>query len=117
MIEGARYAFTGGIGSDGRAYVVIVRPGMPNILGDLHLALANSTVDGFQLTGTFSVDGIDHAVDAQRFPVFTTLSPAPQKGLYTLAMRAPDSIDVALEPGGDGYASRPWPPPARPRAR
>ena len=105
VIEGKRYAFTGGMGSDGRAFVVLLRTGLPSIVGDLHLALAASTTDGFQLTGTFSADGTSHAIDAQRFPVFTKTVPAPQRGQYTLAMVAPSSTDVTTLPGGDGYAS------------
>ncbi len=105
VIEGKRYAFKGTLASDGVAAVVILRTGLPSIVGDLHLALANGTADGFQLTGTFNADGTSHAIDAQRFPVFTKLLPAPQTGKYTLAMRAPDGVDTALTPGGDGFAS------------
>ncbi|MFZ4595934.1 MAG: hypothetical protein ACOYOF_16870 [Verrucomicrobiaceae bacterium] len=104
VIEGKRYAFTGKLGTDGLATVVITRTGLPNIVGNIHLALASGTVDGFQLTGTFTADGIAHAIDAQRFPVFTTTAQAPQKGVYTLAMRSSDNTNIALEPGGDGYA-------------
>ncbi len=105
VIEGKRYAFKGTLASDGVAAVMILRTGLPSIVGDLHLALANGTADGFQLTGTFTADGTSHAIDAQRFPIFTLSSPAPQKGKYTLAMRAPDGVDTALTPGGDGFAS------------
>ncbi len=105
VIEGKRYAFKGGIGSDGKAIVTILRTGQPSLIGTLQLALANGTVDGFHLTGIFSGDGIDHVVDAHRFPVFTKLAPAPQMGKYTVSMPAPSNINVAKEPGGDGYAS------------
>ncbi|MDB6139532.1 MAG: hypothetical protein JWO94_2604, partial [Verrucomicrobiaceae bacterium] len=105
VIEGRRYAFKGGVGSDGRAFVVILRPGLPSIIGDMQLALANNTVNGFQLTGKFSADGIDHLVDAQRYAVYTKAVPAPQAGKYTLAMPAPANVQVNLVPGGDGYAS------------
>jgi hypothetical protein len=105
VIEGKRYKFTGVIGGAGLALVEIRRTGLPSIMGSLQLALANGTVDGFQLTGTFNGDGTTHAIDAQRFPVYTKSSPAPQTGKYTVAMAAPESADVMLEPGGDGYAS------------
>jgi hypothetical protein len=105
VIEGKRHKFTGVIGGAGLALVEIRRTGLPSIMGSLQLALANGTVDGLQLTGTFNGDGITHAIDAQRFPVFTKSSPAPQTGKYTVAMAAPESADVMLEPGGDGYAS------------
>lgn len=105
VIEGKRYRFAGRIGGAGSARVEIARKGLPTIVGDLQLALANGTVDGFQLTGTFAADGINHAIDAQRFPVYTRSAPAPQMGKYTVAMGAPEGIDAMLEPGGDGYAS------------
>lgn len=105
VIEGKRYAFKGTLGSTGQAAVTILRTGLPSIIGDLHLALATSTTDGFQLTGTFVADGTSHAIDAQRFPVYTKALPAPQTGKYTLAMIAPGDVDVAAQPGGDGYAS------------
>jgi hypothetical protein len=105
VIEGKRYAFKSTLGATGQATVTILRTGLPSIVGDLHLALAASTTDGFQLTGTFNADGTSHAIDAQRFPVFTKTVPAPQTGKYTLAMVAPSGADVTVQPGGDGYAS------------
>jgi hypothetical protein len=44
-------------------------------------------------------------VDAAYYPIYPKTAPAPQAGLYTLAVRAPDSVDTAAQPGGDGYAS------------
>jgi hypothetical protein len=105
VIEGKRYAFKGALGSDGLAIIAITRTGLPNIVGSIQLALATDTTDGFQLTGTFTADGAIHDIDAQRFPVYTTAAPAPQRGKYTLAMHAPDGVDTALQPGGDGYAA------------
>jgi hypothetical protein len=105
VIEGKRFAFKGALGSDGLAIIVITRTGLPNIFGSIQLALATGTIDGFQLTGAFTADGTTHAIDAQRFPVYTTAAPAPQRGKYTLAMHAPDGVDAALQPGGDGYAT------------
>jgi hypothetical protein len=105
VIEGIRYTFRGGMDAGGLAHVEILRPGLSSIVGDLQLGLANGTVDGFQLTGAFTVDASAYEIDAQRFPVFTKTLPAPQTGKYTVAMVAPDSTDVTVEPGGDGYAS------------
>lgn len=105
VIEGKRYKFTGVIGATGLAQVEIRRAGLPSIAGALQLALANGTLDGFQLTGTFDVDGTIHAIDAKRFVAFTKTTPAPQAGRYTVAMSAPANADVMVEPGGDGYAS------------
>jgi hypothetical protein len=105
VISGKRYAFKGALGSNGQATVVITRTGLPNIVGTIQLALADGTTDGYQLTGSFSADGTAHAVDAAFFPIYPKTAPAPQAGLYTLAMRAPDAVDTAAQPGGDGYAS------------
>ena len=105
VIEGKRYTFKGVLGSDGLAFIVITRTGLPNIFGSIQLALATGTTYGYQLTGTFTADGTTHDIDAQRFPVYTTAAPAPQRGKYTLAMHAPDGVDSALQPGGDGYAT------------
>lgn len=105
VIEGKRYKFTGLVRGTGLAQVEIRRTGLPSIIGSLQLALANGTVDGFQLTGNFAADGAAHAIDAQRFPVYSQSAPAPQMGKYTVAMAEPEGIDVMLEPGGDGFAS------------
>jgi hypothetical protein len=105
IIEGKRYAFKGALGSNGLAIIAITRTGLPSIVGSIQLALATGTTDGFQLTGSFTADGTTHVIDAQRFPVYTTAFPAPQRGKYTLAMHAPDGVDTALQPGGDGYAA------------
>jgi len=105
VISGKRYAFKGTVGVDGAATVVIARTGLPNIVGTIQLALADGTTDGYQLTGSFSADGTAHAVDAAFFPTYPKTAPAPQAGLYTLAMRAPNGVDTASQPGGDGYAS------------
>ncbi|MCB1077628.1 MAG: hypothetical protein KDM64_07365, partial [Verrucomicrobiae bacterium] len=50
-------------------------------------------------------DGTLHEIDAQRRPVFTKTSPSPHVGRYTVAIRAPDGADAALEPAGDGYGA------------
>lgn len=105
VIFGNRHAFKGALGSDGAATVVITRKGLPNIVGTIQLARADGTTDGYQLTGSFSADGTTHAVDAAFYPTYPRTAPAPQAGLYTLAMRAPDAVDTATQPGGDGYAS------------
>jgi hypothetical protein len=105
VISGKRYAFKGALGSNGQATVVITRTGLPNIVGTIQLALADGTTDGYQLTGSFSADGTAHAVDAAFYPIYPKAAPAPQAGQYTLAMRAPDAVDTATQPGGDGNAS------------
>jgi hypothetical protein len=105
VILGKRHAFKGTLGVDGAATVVIARTGLPNIVGTIQLARADGTTDGYQLTGSFSADGIAHAVDAAFYPIYPRTAPAPQAGLYTLAIRAPDAVDTAAQPGGDGYAS------------
>jgi hypothetical protein len=105
VISGKRYAFKGTLGSDGAAILVIARKGLPNIVGTIQLARADGTTDGYQLTGSFSADGTAHAVDAAFYPIYPRTAPAPQAGLYTLAMCAPDAVDTAAQPGGDGYAS------------
>jgi hypothetical protein len=105
VILGKRHAFKGTLGVDGAATVVIARTGLPNIVGTIQLARADGTTDGYQLTGSFSADGIAHAVDAAFFPTYPKTAPASQAGQYTLAMRAPGMVDTALKPGGDGYAA------------
>jgi hypothetical protein len=105
VIVGKRYAFKGTLGVNGAATVVIVRIGLPNITGTIQLVLADGTTDGYQLTGSFAADGTVHAVDAAFYPIYPKTAPAPQAGQYTLAMRAPDAVDTAVQPGGDGYAS------------
>jgi hypothetical protein len=105
VILGKRHAFKGTLGVDGAATVVIARTGLPNIVGTIQLALADGSTDGYQLTGSFSADGTAHAVDAAFYPIYPRTAPAPQAGQYTLAMRAPDAVDTAAQPGGDGYAS------------
>jgi len=105
VILGKRHAFKGTLGVDGAATVVIARTGLPNIVGTIQLARADGTTDGYQLTGSITADGTSHAVDAAFYPIYPKTAPAPQAGQYTLAMRAPDALDTAAQPGGDGYAS------------
>jgi hypothetical protein len=105
VIQGKRHAFKGTIGANGLAAVTITRTGLSNITGTLQLALTTSTTDGYQLTGSFTADGLQHGVDAAFYPIHPKTAPAPQADKYTLAMRAPDGVDTALQPGGDGYAS------------
>ncbi len=105
VIEGKRYAFKGVIAANGTAPIIIKRTGLTDITGSITLALADGTIDGFQLTGTFISDGTTHTIDAQRYPVYTSAAPAPETGKYTLAMPAPSGANVSAEPGGDAYAS------------
>ena len=105
VIRGRRHAFKGSLGTDGEATVVIARTGLPNIVGTIQLALAEGTADGWQLMGGFSADGTLHTVDAAFYPIYPRTAPAPQSGQYTLAVRAPDGVDTAAQPGGDGIAS------------
>lgn len=102
-IEGVRYAFKGALGQE----IPIARKNLTPLTLTLSLARAGGTLvnDGFQLTGTFKIEGNDHDIDAQRRPVFTKTVRAPQEGLYTATVRMPDGTDVSLEPGGDGYGA------------
>lgn len=105
IIEGKRYSIKGTMAADGTAHLAIARTGLLPITADLQLAIATSTVDGYQITGQFSIDGVNHTVEAQRYPVYTKTIRSPQEGKYTVAMRAPDAVSVGAEPGGDGYAT------------
>lgn len=105
VILGKRHAFKGNLGTDGVATIVIARTGLPNMVGTLRLALTQGTVDGYQLVGSFNADGTLHAVDAAFYPNYAKTAPAAQSGRYTLALRAPDGVDTALQPGGDGHAN------------
>lgn len=105
VIEGRRYSFKGTMAANGTAHVTIPRTGLSAITADLQLALTDSTLDGYALTGDFTVDSVQHSVDAQRYPVYTKALQSPLLGKYTLAMRAPDGVNVATDPGGDGYAT------------
>ncbi len=105
VILGKRYAFKGIIGANGLASVTITRTGLSNITGTIRLALTDGTTDGFQLTGIFTADGLQHTLEAAFYPIYPKTAPAPQAAKYTLAMRAPDGVDTAQQPGGDGYAS------------
>jgi hypothetical protein len=67
------------------------------------LVLAAGSTDGFGFDGTVTVEGVPHALDAQRMPIFNRANPAPEAGAYTVVVRAPDGVDPASAPGGDGY--------------
>ncbi len=103
---GFRYAMRGSFDIiNGSATYVISRPGLPPIAVTLQLHLADGAADGYQLTGTVSVAGMEYGVDAQRLPVYSKTLRAPQEGAYTLALLAPEDVNPVLEPGGDGYAT------------
>ncbi|MES2596699.1 MAG: hypothetical protein V4662_15260 [Verrucomicrobiota bacterium] len=105
IILGKRYAFKGTMGSDGRSTIVISRTGLPNITGELQLTRVDFTADSWQISGTFTADGLTHTVEASHYPAYVAVAPASQAGKYTLAVRAPDAVDPVQQPGGDGYAN------------
>ncbi|GEP43741.1 hypothetical protein [Brevifollis gellanilyticus] len=105
IILGKRYAFKGTMGSDGKSTIVISRTGLPNITGELQLMRVDFTADHWQISGTFTADGLTHTVEASHYPTYVAVAPAAQAGRYTLAVRAPDAVDTAQQPGGDGYAN------------
>ncbi len=105
IVLGRRHAFRGTMGSNGQATLLIARAGLPSIVSTLQLVRVEGTLDGWQLTGSFIADGLTHTLEAALYPNFSIVSPAPQAGRYTLALRAPDDVDTSLQPGGDGYAS------------
>jgi hypothetical protein len=60
---------------------------------------------GYVLQGSVSFEAVEYTLEAQRLPLFTRTAPSPWIGAYTLAMSAPDAVDVSLMPGGDGYGT------------
>ena len=105
-INGTRYSFRGIVDANtGQVQLSLPRKDLPDVTVALQLALADGTTDGFALTGQANEDGTLFDIDAQRRPDYSKLDPAPETGVYTVAMRAPTGTDPALEPGGDGYGS------------
>lgn len=103
---GEKHPLKGRIFPDGTASITLTRSGQTPILIALQLMAENAQPGEFQLQGTLSANGADFTVRAPRMPVYGNgLARAPTRGVYTLAMLAPDGVDASAEPGGDGYAS------------
>ncbi len=102
-IAGVRHTLRGAFASDGSAEVEIDRGALPPVVVTLQLHLATGTADGYQITGTVTAADVSYALDAQRLPSYSNANRAPQEGAYTVALPAPEGVDVAQEPGGDGH--------------
>ncbi|MCB1236920.1 MAG: putative Ig domain-containing protein [Verrucomicrobiae bacterium] len=101
--QGTRFGFRGAI--NGGA-ITINRKGLSPLVLTLDLGQTQTAAAAFQLTGDLSIEAISQAsIDAQRRPVFSKTDRSPLEGPHTLAMRAPDGADPALEPAGDGYGT------------
>lgn len=102
-IAGVRHTLRGVFASDGSAEVEVERSALPPVVVTLQLHLAAGTADGYHITGTVTVADASYALDAQRLPSYPNASRAPQEGDYTVALPAPEGVDAAQEPGGDGH--------------
>ncbi|MCB1088664.1 MAG: hypothetical protein KDM63_16620, partial [Verrucomicrobiae bacterium] len=105
-IEGVRRGFRGRFGDNGELAITITRPG--GAVNDIILSLilqrvVGADADGFRLGGTITADGKSFVVNAQKHPAYSKTNRAPQAGKYTVALAAPEGVDTALEPAGDGY--------------
>ena len=116
-----RFRFRDMLGSDGGDVRIDLGGGEEAILV-LRLTAANS--GGYGLEGELQIDGassvtyaidptslppavtaVTYAIDAQRRADHNRSDRSPHEGPYTVAVRAPDSVDFAVEPGGDGYGA------------
>jgi hypothetical protein len=105
-LRGARQGFSGRLFPDGTVSVSIPRTApLPAMSLNLQLYLEDGTADGFQLNGTLEASGSQYTIQSQRLPNYTTSNRSPNEGPYTLAFVAPDGVNVAAEPGGDGYGN------------
>lgn len=104
-LRGVRYGFTGRLFPDGTVSVSIPRTGLPSMTLTLQLYLEDGTTNGYELNGTLEASGSQYTIQSQRLPNYTTVLRSPNEGPYTLAFLAPNGVNVATEPGGDGYGN------------
>jgi len=104
-------AISGTLWIDGIRSTVRGSVGIPITVGDvevtLNVAAIDNVSDAFVLQGSATVTGggPSYSVSGERRPVLTLASPSPLKGAYTMAVCAPEPIDVDSEPGGDSYGT------------
>ena len=101
-LNGSKRMFRGQFGAGSPATAVLDADGL---MLTLVLKRENAPNTGYQLAGTVVDGATTYGLSVQRLPVFGSGQAAPQEGAYTLALLAPDPVNTALEPGGDGYAT------------
>ena len=104
-LRGVRYGFTGRLFPDGTVSGSIPRTGLPSMTLTLQLYLEDGTTNGYELNGTLVASGSQYTIQSQRLPNYTTVLRSPNEGPYTLAFLALNGVNVATEPGGDGYGN------------
>jgi len=106
-IEGVRYSFHGTFdATNGTASIPVCRgTALSPIALELLLTKIDQTIDGFGISGSATVEGTAHVLDAQRRPTFTSVLRAPEEGRYNISAIAPANVDSSIEPGGDGYGN------------
>jgi len=67
----------------------------------LYVASVTNVPGDFILQGSVDMN----TVYGQRRPVFALSQPSERRGSYTMALCAPDPVDVDTTPGGDGYGT------------
>ena len=103
-IQGKSYTIRGSLLPDGSLALLISR-GLTLTPIDFRLVLTKGDGSDFGFEGSATVDGVTHTLVAHRQPLYTKLNPALEGGAYTMVVCAPDGIDPAVEPGGDGYGT------------
>ncbi|HEY1082514.1 MAG TPA: MBG domain-containing protein, partial [Prosthecobacter sp.] len=97
-VQGVRYPVRGEFDASGKA---VLSTDGGAVTAELQL-----TQDGdgaWLISGTVTKDGDSFVVDAQELPVYAKGTSSPQAGSYTLAVLAPEILEVG-QPGGDGHA-------------
>jgi hypothetical protein len=103
---GAKHPLKNRVFPDGTVSITITRPSQTPIIIALQLKTEDAQPTEFQLQGTIIANDSNFTIPAPRMPAYGNgLLRAPNRGVYTLAMLAPNGVDANAEPGGDGYAS------------
>ena len=103
---GAKHPLKDRVFPDGTVSITLTRPSLTPIIIALQLKTEDAQPTEFQFQGTITANAASFTVTAPRMPVYGNgLLRAPNRGVYTMAMLAPNGVDANNEPGGDGYAA------------
>ncbi len=102
-LDGVKHAIRGQL--DGISTPATATIEVAGLTVTLVLKKEDAPASGYQLTGIVADGEQTYTLAAQQLPNYSGAQSAPQEGSYTVALPAPETVNPADEPGGDGYGT------------